>query len=431
MEVSIIPPLIPTKYKYHGVVSFVHRDQFYGFVEVDNPGSINNSNSPTVLHFRPFLVMRSEERRYLRVGTNVLFNEITNGTPNNTIAGFLTIFDSTIKKIIHPIDDDDSFMSYSSQPQKKRLRRNIDGVIEDEEDVSPQGNDYADEVVTTQGHRRWPTLSEGFINDMDCSSSRYNPLHNFLIRRFGYARDGTIVRARHVVGIEEAFDLYRIPIQLMILKEFWESMKFQPEDFEMLKKNLEEVCENVSPDHLANARRDVDVQGSFNIGDLFEAQRIVWRNITSHVDKVCGFQRKCFARRLRDFFRKHLDVERWFLHYGRIREQRWYQKQCAIFGSDDEIWAGVAIATWLDRIGLRRREERARRHHAGTILSNWLKLNIRWWMAFFAAENSRRHRELAPNLEATSDDDSLFSHHEDDEDDVHGIVIPDYNKPYH
>ena len=72
MEVSNIPPLIPTKYKYHGVVSFVHRDQFYGFVEVNNPGSINNSNSPTVLHFRPFLVMRSEERRYLRVGTNVL-----------------------------------------------------------------------------------------------------------------------------------------------------------------------------------------------------------------------------------------------------------------------------------------------------------------------------------------------------------------------
>ena len=241
----------PLQYKYHGVVTFVHHDKFYAFLEIDLLGPSGN-NILTTIHFRPYHVMLPADRDSLRVGSNVLFDHIGEGSPNKTVSGSsgsLIIFDQ--QKLVHRISEDCCY--YDHHHQMKRLRRSIDGIIEDKEVASSQGNDSDGVIVTTsQGQR--PTLREEFTN-----TNQYddycNDLHVFLMRRSGYAGgDGVVVRARDVVGIEEEFDLYRMPNQLLILKEFLEKKKFQPEDMRVLKKKLKEVCEGVSLEHLANAQ---------------------------------------------------------------------------------------------------------------------------------------------------------------------------------
>ena len=93
------------------------------------------------------------------------------------------------------------------------------------------------------------------------------------------------------------------------------------------------------------------------------------------------------------FFRKHLDVERWFLYYGWRQEQRWFYRKIPFFRNEEELYAGNKIAMWLEEIGLQLREQKARRQNAGDFLSTWLSYNLKWWMTFFAAWKARRHLE--------------------------------------
>lgn len=377
-------------YNYHGVVRFVHRDKFYAFLEVELPGSNSNINDVTVIHFRPHQAMQPDELSSLRVGTNVLFNEIGFGSPSNTVKGPLIIFNDDSKIVHQVLDEYDSDDPDMRCPQQKKLRREIDGLIEDEEGVALQviRQDDADEHVVPSGGQPMESRREGFINSLDSFD-----LCDFLTRGFGYTRDG-ILRTRDVVEIEEAFDLYRIPRQLEILRDFRESKLFEPGDFSMLKQKLRviHVCGNITPEDIANARRDVDVGVDIS-RRLLDDQRILWSEITSHVKRVRRFQQKCYARKRRDFFRKHLDVEQWFLYYGWRQEQRWVERKAPFFRSEEELYAGNKIAMWLEGIGLRLREQKAQRQNAGAFLSTWLSYNLKWWMTFFAAWKARRRLE--------------------------------------
>ena len=227
--------------------------------------------------------MQPDELSSLRVGTNVLFNEIGFGSPSNTVKGPLIIFNDDAKRV-HRIRDeynsDDPDMRY---PQQKKLRREIDGVIEDEEVVALQviRQDDADEHVVPGGGQPMESEREGFINSLN--SFR---LHDFLTRGYGYIGGG-ILRTENVVEIKEAFDLYRIPRQLEILRDFRESKFFERDDFSMLKRNLRDVCENITSEDITNARRGVDV--GVDISRLLDDLRIMWSEITSHAKRVRRF----------------------------------------------------------------------------------------------------------------------------------------------